>query len=52
MRCRKCKGRYFIDRAYCTHENIEIACLTCGNRKFLNPRRNALGRWLQTHAKI
>ena len=37
----------FIDRTFSSVNHLEVYCLTCGNRKFLNPPENSKeGRWL------
>ena len=45
--CSKCKSRMFIDRTFSSVNHLEVYCLTCGSRKFLNPPENSKeGRWL------
>jgi DNA-directed RNA polymerase subunit RPC12/RpoP len=45
--CIKCKSRMFIDRQYSSPMHLEVYCLYCGSRRFLNPPEStAEGRWL------
>lgn len=34
LKCKKCKGRVFIDRSFNALNHIEIFCILCGMRKF------------------
>lgn len=34
LKCKKCKGRLFVDRAYTALNHIETFCIKCGNRNF------------------
>ena len=34
IKCPKCNGRMFIDRAFSEYSHMETFCIRCGNRKF------------------
>jgi predicted nucleic acid-binding Zn-ribbon protein len=34
LRCKKCRGRVFVDRTFNADNHIEIFCIVCGSRKF------------------
>jgi len=52
MTCRKCGGRVYLDRAFCSETNIELACLICGKRWMLDPVKNIFGRYIRKIAII
>ncbi len=45
MRCGKCQGRTFLDRVFSDNKNYEVACIQCGDRKFIS-KESEFGRWL------
>jgi hypothetical protein len=47
LKCKKCKGRMFLDRQYTTVGHLETYCMSCGSRSFYNPpESSAEGSWL------
>jgi hypothetical protein len=34
LKCKKCHGSMFVDRAFSEHNHIETFCIRCGERKF------------------
>jgi len=34
LKCKRCKGKLFIDRVFTSESHIETFCIICGNRKF------------------
>lgn len=48
IRCPKCKGRMFVDRALVSYEHLEIYCMSCGTRKiYVNPQsQNKRIKWI------
>jgi hypothetical protein len=51
MTCQKCDGRVFIDRVFSQKLHMELFCVMCGKRWFLNKETNALGKWLEQMEK-
>jgi hypothetical protein len=50
MECKRCsnsqhKGRLFLDRVFSDNKNFELACIQCGDRKFVS-KDSEIGRWL------
>lgn len=46
MNCERCKtGRLFLDRVFTDNTSFEVACLHCGDRKFIS-KNTELGQWL------
>jgi len=46
MWCRKCSGRVCVDRTFTEGRRLELACLLCGKRTFVNQEENIFGIWL------
>ena len=47
LKCKKCRGRMFLDRQYSTIGHLETYCMACGSRNFYNPPESyAEGSWL------
>ena len=45
------KGRLFVDRVYSDNKNYELACLSCGDRKFVG-KSSVFGRWLDKKEQL
>lgn len=46
MHCSRCTtGRLFLDRVFSDNASFEVACLHCGDRKFVQ-KESELGNWL------
>ena len=53
LKCKKCKGRMFVDRQYSSIDHLEIFCISCGSRRFLRPpAESEEGRWLLQIEKL
>lgn len=37
LKCKKCKGKVFVDRVHSSHDHLELFCIICGNRKMFHP---------------
>lgn len=46
MKCRKCRGRVFLDRVFSDNKNYETFCVICGDRRFIG-KDTELGQWLE-----
>jgi len=48
LKCQKCKGRVFVDRAFNALNHIETFCVVCGNRKFYHnfTEKDIEAQWL------
>jgi hypothetical protein len=47
LKCKKCKGRMFVDRLYSSRLHLELYCMSCGVRQFMNPPQSVIGgSWL------
>jgi hypothetical protein len=45
MKCERCEGRLFLDRVFTDNMSFEVACLHCGDRKFIS-KKSEMGMWL------
>lgn len=46
MICGRCHGgRLFLDRVFTDNTSFEVACLHCGDRKFVL-KKSEFGKWL------
>jgi len=46
MICTRCNaGRLFLDRVFTDNTSFEVACLHCGDRKYIN-KNTEMGKWL------
>lgn len=54
MKCKKCKGKVFVDRVHSAYDHIEVFCINCGMRKMYHPpsKFGAFGLWLESTEKI
>lgn len=53
IKCKKCKGRMFVDRQYSSIDHLEISCIFCGSRRFFRPpAESEEGRWLLLKEKL
>lgn len=53
IKCKRCRGRMFVDRQYSKIDHLEVYCLYCGNRIFFNPpTRSSEGAWLLQKEKL
>lgn len=53
IKCKKCKGRMFVDRQYSSIDHLEIFCILCGSRRFYRPPADSEeGRWLLIREKL
>lgn len=50
MKCSKCGGRTFLDRAFSENMNYESSCLLCGDRQYIG-KDTELGKWLTKKEK-
>ena len=41
----RCNGRLFLDRVFTDNTSFEVACLHCGERKFIK-KQTEFGQWL------
>lgn len=47
LKCDKCSGRVFVDRAYPQHLRLELSCLMCGKRWIVKrDEGDAFSKWL------
>lgn len=46
MKCQKCRGTVFVDRAFSEKQHVELACLRCGKRWMLNKEKGVFAQWL------
>ena len=46
MICKKCRGRMCIDRTFSSNKMLDLYCMRCGKRVFVNKEDSAFGRWL------
>lgn len=37
LKCKRCKGRVFVDRVFTSHDHLETFCIRCGERKIYHP---------------
>lgn len=33
IKCRKCKGKMFVDRVFLSYDHLELYCIICGRRE-------------------
>jgi DNA-directed RNA polymerase subunit RPC12/RpoP len=45
MICTRCSGRLFLDEVFSDNTSYEVACLHCGDRKFVS-KNTEFGQWL------
>lgn len=45
MKCSRCGGRSLLDRVFSDNMSFEVACIHCGDRKYIN-KHSELGEWL------
>ena len=45
MKCKKCKGRVFVDRVYAQNLRVELFCIMCGKR-WMVKRENRFASWI------
>jgi predicted nucleic acid-binding Zn-ribbon protein len=48
LKCKKCTGKMFLDRAFSEENHLETFCIRCGTRKFyINfDKKNGEAAWL------
>ena len=46
MKCRRCRGRVFLDRVFTDNKNFEMYCILCGAREFVS-KSSELGKRLE-----
>ena len=51
LKCKKCKGRVFVDRVYSQNLRIELFCVLCGKR-WMVKRDNRFGAWLAKNEEV
>jgi len=47
LHCKKCNGRVFIDRVFSQKTRIELFCIMCGKRWFINKNKSGFAKWLE-----
>jgi hypothetical protein len=45
LKCKKCKGRVFVDRVYSQNLRVELFCIMCGKR-WMVKKDNRFGAWV------
>ena len=45
LKCKKFKGRTFVDRVYSQNLRVELFCIMCGNRWIIK-KDNRFGAWV------
>ena len=45
LKCKKCKGRTFVDRVYSQNLRVELFCIMCGKRWIIR-KDNRFGAWI------
>ena len=45
MKCKRCKGRVFVDRVYSQNLRVEFFCIMCGKRWMIR-RDNRFASWV------
>lgn len=45
------QSRMYVDRVFSENKNYEVACLTCGVRRFIN-KGTVFGRWLEKRESL
>jgi DNA-directed RNA polymerase subunit RPC12/RpoP len=50
MKCTRCSGRLLLDRVFSDNTSFEVACLQCGDRKYVN-KNTEFGKWLAVREK-
>lgn len=51
MHCKRCGGRVFVDRVFSQYLHMELFCILCGRRWFINKETSRLGKWLERKDK-
>jgi hypothetical protein len=46
MTHKKCKGSVYIDRVFSSPLRLDLFCLRCGSRWFIQRSKGAFGPWL------
>ena len=46
MKCKKCKGRVFVDRVYSQNLRVELFCIMCGKRWMIKKETNRFAQWV------
>lgn len=47
LKCKRCKGRVFVDRQYTAIDHVETSCIVCGDRVFYHPPlETSEGQWI------
>jgi hypothetical protein len=46
MKCKRCRGQVFLDRAESTEDFVELSCLRCGKRWELKSAVNRFAYWV------
>jgi hypothetical protein len=37
IKCKKCKGKVFVDRVFSSIDHLETFCINCGKREMYHP---------------
>lgn len=51
MKCKRCRGRVFVDRVYSQQLRVELFCIMCGKRWMIKKDGNRFGLWLEEAEK-
>jgi hypothetical protein len=52
MKCKRCKGRVFVDRIYSQNLRIEMFCIMCGKRWMIKKETNGFAQWVAKQEAI
>lgn len=55
LKCEKCSGRNFLDRSTLLDEKLDLVCINCGNRKYIEvngPTGRIIMRLEKARAKV
>jgi hypothetical protein len=53
IKCKKCKGKVFVDRVFSERDHLETFCINCGKRDMYHPPSRFQDiKWLADREKV
>ena len=52
MKCKRCKGRVFVDRVYSQNLRVEFFCIMCGKRWMVKKETNRFAQWVAKKEEV